>query len=88
MRGEKIELVVTDSTKVFISNRSSEFYRRLGLTITVLRPMRLLAITVNPLAPHSHSLDSFHLRSMIEREIPDIPVLDVLESVRQLQLVA
>lgn len=87
-RGRHLEVVVADSTKVFLSSRSCESYRRHGISIAVLRPIRLLAITVNPLAPHSHSLDSVHLRSMLESEIPDIPVLDVLDAMPRLGLLA
>ncbi len=76
-RGREIELVVADTTKVFLTDHSCEWYRRQGILIAVLTAIDLRAITVNPVAPHSHSFDSVQLRTMIEQEIPNVPVLDV-----------
>lgn len=77
-RGQELEVVVQDSTKVFLSRRSYAFYQAHGIILRALNPIRLLAITVNPLAPCAHRFDSARLRELIESEIPDVPVLDVL----------
>ncbi|MGH2832312.1 MAG: hypothetical protein ACRDK2_06015 [Solirubrobacteraceae bacterium] len=77
-RGRELEVVVQDSTKVFLSRHSYAWYRAYGLTLRALSPIRLLAITVNPLAPCAHRVDSDWLRGLIESEIDDVPVLDVL----------
>jgi hypothetical protein len=77
-RGRELEVVVQDSTKVFLSQSSYGFYRAHGITLRALNPIRLLAITVNPIAPCAHRFDSARLRGLIESEIPDVPVLDVL----------
>jgi hypothetical protein len=75
--GRAIELIVADPSKVFLTDHGCEWYRRQGISIAVLTGIDLRAITVNPVAPHSHSFDSVRLRAMIEQEIPDVPVLDV-----------
>jgi hypothetical protein len=77
-RGRELEVVAQDATKVFLSRRSCASYRAHGVTLRALQPIRLLAITVNPLAPYAHHFDSAQLRGLIESEIPDVPVLDVL----------
>jgi hypothetical protein len=87
-RGKELEVVAQDSAKVFLTERSSGSYRSLGINITVLAPTRLLAITVNPLAPYSHTLDSSKLRAMIEVEIPDVPVVDVMDPDSRVPLAA
>ncbi len=74
---ESPRLVVADATKVFLTDHSCEWYRRQGLTIEVLAGIDLRAITVNPVAPHSHSFDSPRLRAMLEEAVPDVPILDV-----------
>jgi hypothetical protein len=79
VRGRAPELVVADSTKVFLADRGCEWYRRRGLAIHVLTPIDLRAVTVNPLAPRSHSFDSLHLRSLLAEAIPGVPVLDVCD---------
>jgi hypothetical protein len=75
--GRELVLVVADATKVFLTDHGCEWYRRQGLAIAALAGIDLRAITVNPVAPQSHSFDSQRLRAMIEQEIPDVPVLDV-----------
>ncbi len=74
---ESLALVVADPTRVFLTDHGCEWYRRQGLSIEVLAPIDLRAITVNPVAPHSHSFDSPRLRALLEEAIPDVPILDV-----------
>ncbi len=78
-RGRELVLVVADSTKVFLSNRGCGWYARHGIAIQVLAPLRLLALTVNPRAPHSHRFESRRLCALLEEAIPDVPILDVRE---------
>jgi hypothetical protein len=75
--GRELQLVVADATKVFLTDHGCEWYRRQGLSIEVLAPIDLRAITVNPVAPLSHSFDSPRLCALLEEAIPGVPVLDV-----------
>jgi hypothetical protein len=77
LRGRELVLVVADSTKVFLARRGCGWYARQGIAIRVLTPIRLLALTVNPLAPQSHSFESRRLRALLEKAIPGVPILDV-----------
>ncbi len=77
--GRELRIVVGDPTKVFLSRRGPDWYRRQGLSIEVLRTIHLKAITVNPVAPQSHRFDSQQLRELIEAAVADVPVLDVLD---------
>lgn len=77
LESRELQLVVADATKVFLSDHSCEWYRRQGISISVLAPIDLRAITVNPVAPQSHSFDSPRLRALLEEAIPDVPVIDV-----------
>jgi hypothetical protein len=77
--GRPPQIVVSDSTKVFLGERGYEWYRRRGLQLSVLEPIDLRAVTVNPLAPRSHGFDSQELRSLLEAAIPGVPVLDVCD---------
>jgi hypothetical protein len=77
VRALELTLVVADSTKVFLTDHGLDWYGRRGLTICVLDPIRLCAITVNPQAPRSHNFDSAGLCAAIEAAVPDVPVLDV-----------
>jgi hypothetical protein len=77
--GRALRIVVGDPTKVFLSHRGPDWYRRQGISIEVSRTIDLRAITVNPVAPQSHRFDSRRLRELIEATVPDVPVLDVLD---------
>ncbi len=82
-RGRELELVAQDSTKVFLAaDHGYEWYRRQGLSLRVVAPIRLCALTVNPLAPRSHSFDSRRLCELLEAAIPGVPVLDVRDPAR------
>jgi hypothetical protein len=73
-----LTVVAGDPTRVFLSQRSVEHYRRAGIELAVLRGIDLRALTVNPVAPESHSFDSARLRSLLSRQIADLPIFDVL----------
>ncbi len=77
-RRRELVLVVSDPTKVFLWKRGPEWYRRQGILLRTLKRIELEALTVNPLAPQSHSFDSAQLRALLAEAIPDVPVLDVL----------
>ena len=83
-RGRALELVVADSTKVFLADHGPAWYRRQRLTLTVLAPTRLRALTINPVAPRSHSFDSPRLRAQLEAAVPGVPVLDVRDPAHDL----
>jgi hypothetical protein len=76
-----LTVVVEDATKVFLADRGPRWYRRAGLAIEALASIDLRAITVNPVAPRSHSFDSARLRELIEAAAPGVPVLDVRDAV-------
>ncbi len=77
--GRELRIVVGDPTKVFLTRRGPDWYRRQGLAIEVAQMIRLKAITVNPVAPQSHRFDSTQLRELIEAAAGEVPVLDVLD---------
>ena len=77
-RRRELALLVADATRVFLSNRGPAWYRRQGIQFHVLQPIALQAITVNPVAPQSHSFDSVQLRAMLAQAIADVPIFDVL----------
>jgi hypothetical protein len=77
--GRELRIIVGDPTKVFLTRRGPDWYRRQGLAIEVLQMIRLQAITVNPVAPQSHRFESKQLRELIEAAIADVPVIDVLD---------
>src|SRR4029077_19713227 len=82
--GRELQVIVADSTKVFLSRRSYGWYQSKGISIRVLTPLHLRALTVNPIAPRAHSFDSQHLRALLQEAIPDLPILDVRDRAHEL----
>ena len=78
-RRRELVLVAGDPTRVFLSGHGPEWYRRQGVHFEVLNRIELQAITVNPVAPQCHRLDSAQLRRMLEQAIADVPIFDVLD---------
>ncbi len=74
-----LTVVVSDATRLFLGDRDVDHYARAGVELRVLRPIELLALTVNPVAPQSHSFDSGGLRAQLGQAIPDVPIFDVLD---------
>lgn len=78
-RRRELTVLVADSTRVFLADRGPGWYARQGIHLTVARPIDLRALTVNPVAPHSHRFDSDELRRRLSDAIGDVPVFDVLD---------
>ncbi|WP_329101163.1 hypothetical protein OG792_20295 [Micromonospora sp. NBC_01699] len=76
-RGRKVSLVTADSSKVFLSRRTSDWYRRQNVSIEVLEPTVLAAISVNPVAPMSHRFDSVALRAELSDRLPGMYLCDL-----------
>ncbi|HUH79723.1 MAG TPA: hypothetical protein VLZ06_00220 [Solirubrobacteraceae bacterium] len=70
-------VIVHDPTRVFLTGHGVGWYRRQGIEILATRSAPLLALTVNPVAPRSHSFESHLLREGLARALGDLPVLDV-----------
>jgi hypothetical protein len=78
-RRRELVVVVSDPTKVFLWKRGPEWYRRQGVHLQTLNDIDLEALTVNPVAPQSHSFDSARLRTLLQDTIADVPIFDVMD---------
>jgi hypothetical protein len=77
-RARALAVVVADPTKVFLDRHGPAWYGQQGVQLQTLERIQLAAITVNPVAPQSHRIDSNELRGRLEQAIPETPVIDVL----------
>lgn len=76
---KNIKWVIWDATRIFIDPMDWKNFARIGVQISVVREVNLLAITVNPSSPAGHSYDSKSFIEALKCQIPEIPVLNVLE---------
>ncbi|HEX4564003.1 MAG TPA: hypothetical protein VH115_06060 [Solirubrobacteraceae bacterium] len=75
--GRELRVVIGDPTRAFLTRRGPRWYAKAGVSLAVLQTIDLRAITVNPVAPMSHSFDSRELRERISSAVGDVPVVDV-----------
>lgn len=77
-RREPLKVLVADATKVFVSKHSPAYYLDAGIELCVRRPIDLRALTVNPVAPQSHSFESARLRALLAEVVQGVPIFDVV----------
>lgn len=75
---KKVDIVVTDGTKIFIEPKDWLKFNRYGINVKVLYPINLVAITVNPYAPQGYYFEPNVLLEKMRHYIKDIPVVDVM----------
>jgi hypothetical protein len=73
-----VKVLVSDPTRVFLSRRGPTDYAAAGIGLLALNPIALQALTVNPVAPQSHSFDSARLRERLAEAISGVPIFDVM----------
>lgn len=80
--GEQAELVVEDATKIFCHSVTLVRLAAHGLNVRVARPVRVLAITINPYTPEYHCTPQYLLDALL-RELPENypPVIDVVSGI-------
>ncbi len=81
-RDAGFSIVVQDPTRVFLRANEFRWLSRRGHRITVARPIRLLAVAVNPVSVFGGRIPSVELVSAIRRLVGDIPVLDFVDADR------
>jgi len=76
-RGVAVEVVVADSSRVFLSRRTTGWYRRQNVLVAVREATTLAALTVNPVSPLSHRFDSATLCAQLSDRLPGLFVADL-----------
>ena len=79
LKAKNLTIVLRDSTQIFLNQRNFNLLRNNNFKIFVLKKIKLLAITVNPISPYGVRLDSDKIISGLKKNL-DIPVYDLLSS--------
>jgi len=74
---KKINFVLKDPTKIFIGSRDYNQLVKKGFKVSVLKNIKVAAITVNPYSPSGYSFEHEALRDAMQEAVEDIPVIDV-----------
>jgi hypothetical protein len=78
LTGEPVRVVVRDPTCLFVEDRHLRQFERAGGSVVVLDPVRLAAVTVNPVSPEGWSFDVVTFFEAVREALPGIPVFDVV----------
>ena len=71
--------VLRDATRIFFPTALWKKMRKWGMDIRVMDPIKVAAVTVNPTSPLGYRFDQRELIDRMQKAIPDIPVIDVME---------
>ncbi|KAF1081174.1 MAG: hypothetical protein GQF41_2442 [Candidatus Rifleibacterium amylolyticum] len=72
-----LKLIAADGTRFLLSPAQCAELKRRGAELAVLRPVNLLAVTVNPKSPDGFSLDSATLRQKL-KTVLSVEVFDII----------
>lgn len=76
IQNRNVELIVSDFTKIFVSQREFNSFLKNGNSIKSVIRSKLIAVTVNPLSPSGFLLDSDTLREDMKKAL-GVEVYDV-----------
>lgn len=69
--------IVQDATKLFLSAKTMPKLEKRGFVVRVVSPMKLLGVTVNPVAPQGYAFSSEIFTGQMAERLEGIPVFDV-----------
>lgn len=74
---KQVRFVLKDPTKIFIDVVKWRQLLKKGFSVSVLKNITVAAVTVNPFSPEGYSFDHGVLLEAVQKELRDIPVIDV-----------
>lgn len=73
-----LTLIIQDGTRIFLEPRTMNRFISRGGKIQVLRPIQLLAVTINSTTPQGGQLNPDELCTALARQLKNIPILDLV----------
>lgn len=75
------KIIISDGTKVFANPMLWKRFRSRGGRVEVMKEIRVVGLTVNPIAPEHYFFDPEELIGHLASEISDIPIMDVVAGI-------
>ena len=73
---KRITFIVEDSTKLFLSENTTNKFLKKGGMLKVLNPINIIAITINPTSPNGYEFDKDIFLRLLQKELK-IPVYNL-----------
>lgn len=77
LMGERVRVVVHDPTRVFVDENLFRRFERAGGRVEVVEPLKLIAVTVNPVSLEGWSFEAGGFFRAVRDALPGVPVFDV-----------
>lgn len=74
---KQVHFILKDPTRIFMRPTEWGFKRKKGFKVSVLKNIKVAAITVNPWAPLGYTFDSDLLVEEMKKVLPGMPIIDV-----------
>lgn len=74
---KQVQFVLKDPTRIFINSMNWRQLVKRGFSVSVLKNIKIAAVTVNPYSPGGYSFEHEVMRDTMQEAIPEIPVIDV-----------
>ncbi len=78
---EQGRIVIRDGTKVFADPMLWKRFRSRGGRVEVMREIKVVGLTVNPIAPEHYFFDPEEMIEHLAEEIGDLPIVDVVAGI-------
>lgn len=75
----KLKIIVKDGTRIFLPEREMHLLKKMGMELTVVDSINIIAVTVNPYSTDGYYFDAKTFLENMRRAIPHIPVFDVMQ---------
>lgn len=72
------DLVINDASKLVLSSKYIEYLQKLDVKVSVLHPIKLLAVTLNPYSPNGYIFEKDQFHHQLSKSLM-VPVFNVLE---------
>ncbi len=76
---KEIPVIVSDATKVFITEKEWKIWKHMGILLQVIYSVKLLAVAINPLSPEGYEFDKKSFKKKMQQALGEIPVVDAME---------
>jgi len=73
---KEITILVEDSTKLFLSKKIKEKFKKKGGILKVINPIKVIAVTINPTSPLGYNFEKETFLNLMKKNL-NVPVYDL-----------
>lgn len=78
IRYKNINVIVKDATRIFIDYKDWMYFKKIGVNISVIDEIKLIAVSINPSSPEGYFFDSEVYQKQLQFYLNPIPIINVM----------